>query len=221
MLLNVESLMIDRGERRIIRDLSFQVRSSEALLLRGRNGAGKTTLIRAIAGFLAPTSGKLTLEGGHEEMTLAEQCHYIGHLNGVKANMTVSENLGFWGRYLEPDADRAAQQDRLETALETFDLLALEDIPAGYLSAGQKRRVGLARLKLADRPLWLLDEPTVSLDTASVAILAEAVKSHVASGGLAIAATHIPLGLETARTLELVPNLNLDSTGAEADAEAW
>lgn len=206
MQLIVESLAIDRGERRVIENLSFKVASGEALLLRGRNGAGKTTLIRAIAGFLSPASGKLTLQGGDDEFTLAEQCHYIGHLNGVKANMTVGENLSFWGRYLDPDADRAQHLQRLDDALETFDLLPLEDIPAGYLSAGQKRRVGLARLKLAHRQVWLLDEPTVSLDTASVEILAKAVKNHIAGGGLAIAATHIPLGLETADTLELVPH---------------
>lgn len=205
MQLTVDSLVIHRGERLIIETLSFAVDGGQALLLRGPNGAGKTTLIRSIAGFLAPTSGTAKLTGGDDERTLAEHCHYIGHLNGVKANLTVEENLRFWAAYLDPAALDAEHTDRLDDALATFNLTALADIPAGYLSAGQKRRAGLARLKLAHRAIWLLDEPTVSLDQASVEILADAVKVHVAAGNMALAATHIPLGLDDAEALELTP----------------
>ncbi len=205
MQLILDSLVIHRGDRLVIAGVSETVRAGEALILRGPNGAGKTTLIRAIAGFLRPTSGAARLEGGAEDTPLPEQCHYIGHLNGVKANLTVAENLDFWSGYLDPAASRAERAARLDRALAIFNLAALEDIPAAYLSAGQKRRVGLARLCLAHRPVWLLDEPTVSLDAASVAILADAVARHVEAGGLVLAATHIPLGIETARTLELAP----------------
>ncbi|MEL7049362.1 MAG: heme ABC exporter ATP-binding protein CcmA [Pseudomonadota bacterium] len=206
MNLAVSNLAVDRGERRIISDLTFNVEAGQALLLRGRNGAGKTTLIRTIAGFLTPASGEMRLDGGDEEQSLAEQAHYVGHLNGVKANLTVGENLDFWSRYLDPDAKGSERTMRIDDALETFSLLDLEDIPAAYLSAGQKRRVGLARLKLAFRALWLLDEPTVSLDVASVKILADAVQAHTTAGGIVIAATHIPLGIDKAQTLELQPH---------------
>ncbi len=198
-----DQLQVTRGARTIIRDLSFEVAAGEALLLTGANGAGKTTLIRTLAGFLAPSGGTIRLNGGDPERDIAEQSHYVGHANGIKASLTVAENLRFWTEYLAED-DRDGNADRLDEALDHFNLLDLSDIPAGYLSAGQKRRLGLARLLVAHRPLWLLDEPTVSLDTASVALLAKAVDAHVTGGGIAIAATHIPLGLAKTRELRLV-----------------
>lgn len=198
-----DQLQVTRGARTIIRDLSFEVAAGEALLLTGANGAGKTTLIRTLAGFLAPSGGTIRLNGGDPERDIAEQSHYVGHANGIKASLTVAENLRFWTEYLAED-DRDGNADRLDEALDHFNLLDLSDIPAGYLSAGQKRRLGLARLLVAHRPLWLLDEPTVSLDTASVALLAKAVDAHVTGGGIAIAATHIPLGLAKTRELQLV-----------------
>ena len=198
-----DQLQVTRGPRIIIRDLSFEVAAGEALLLTGANGAGKTTLIRTLAGFLAPSGGTIRLDGGDPERDIAEQAHYVGHANGIKASLTVAENLRFWTEYLAED-DRDGNADRLDEALDHFNLLDLSDIPAGYLSAGQKRRLGLARLLVAHRPLWLLDEPTVSLDTASVALLAKAVDAHVTGGGIAIAATHIPLGLAKTRELRLV-----------------
>lgn len=262
MQLTADNLVVKRGGRTIINDLSFSLRAGEALLLTGRNGAGKTTLIRTIAGFLRPSKGKLVLsdhgeaavnnktgasDAPHacnapperdEPYEIAEQCHYVGHLNAVKASLTVEENLSFWARFLAPgipvrgaaaggngngkqgqapdaqpddtlpaDAlpDGALPKDALAvaSALQQFNLDALRHIPAGYLSAGQKRRLGLARLALVHRPLWLLDEPTVSLDTASQEILAKAVNTHVKSGGMAIAATHLPLGLAAPRELRL------------------
>jgi len=198
-----DQLQVTRGARTIIRNLSFKVAAGEALLLTGANGAGKTTLIRTLAGFLAPSGGTISLDGGDPERDISEQAHYVGHANGIKASLTVAENLRFWTEYLAED-DRDGNADRLEEALDHFNLLDLSDIPAGYLSAGQRRRLGLARLLVAHRPLWLLDEPTVSLDTASVTLLAKAVDAHVTGGGIAIAATHIPLGLAKTRELRLV-----------------
>lgn len=201
MQLIADQLEVARGARVVIRDLSFAVASGEALLLTGPNGAGKTTLIRALAGYISPSAGAIRLEGGDVERELAEQCHYIGHLNGTKASLTVEENLRFWADFLGEAGATAAT--RLDDAMERLNLLDLADIPAGYLSAGQKRRLGLARLLIAERPIWLLDEPTVSLDTASVALMAGIVDEHVGKGGIVVAATHIPLGLAKTKELRL------------------
>lgn len=190
-------LTVERGGREIVRALSFRADAGEALLLTGPNGAGKTTLIRAIAGFLPLAAGTLRLDGGDNERDFGEQCHYVGHVNAVKANLSVAENLAFWARFLGHD------ESRVDDALEAMALGDLAQVPAGMLSAGQRRRVGLARLMVAPRPVWLLDEPTVSLDSASVGLLARAVTDHCAAGNLAIAATHLPLGLAKARELRL------------------
>ena len=203
-----EHLVIERGARAIIKDLSFAVGPGEALLLTGPNGAGKTTLLRALAGFLRPASGDIRLLGGEPETTIAEQSHIVGHANAVKVALSVRENVAFWVNYLGgpvggPVGGQAGDAERVENALGHFGLLELAEFPAGYLSAGQKRRLGLARLLAAERPLWLLDEPTVSLDTASTLLLAKAVNAHTAKGGIAIAATHLPLGLERVRELKL------------------
>ncbi len=198
--LSVKHLVVDRGARRIVDDLSFAVEAGEALVLVGPNGAGKTTVIRTVAGLIGVAGGSIALEGGDAEKELPAQAHYIGHLNALKPSLTVEENLRFWAAYLGGGAvDGAA----IDAALVAFDLEPLAMIPAGYLSAGQKRRACLARLIATPRPLWLLDEPTVSLDAASVALLARQVGQHVAGGGLVLAATHIPLGLASERRLEI------------------
>jgi heme exporter protein A len=198
----LDAVTIARGARTLLADLSVTVEGGEALVLTGANGTGKTTLLRAIAGLFTPQAGSIRLDGGDAERECAEHCHYVGHLNGIKPTLTAAENLAFWGRYLGSDAT-----DSVATALRGFNLEALADIPAGYLSAGQKRRLGLARLLVAPRPLWLLDEPTVSLDAASADLVSAAVNAHVASGGIAVAATHLPLGLSAARELRLTaPN---------------
>lgn len=202
MKLLVENLVVARGVRTVIDGLSFEVGSGEALLLTGPNGAGKTTLIRAIGGFLAPLSGRIALAGGDAEKELPEECHYVGHQNGIKATLTVEENLAFWARYLSGGTGMG-DQSRIEAALRHFRLESLAAIPAAYLSAGQKRRAGLARLLVAERPVWLLDEPTVSLDADSTELLAAAVNAHVEGGGIAIAATHLPLGLTHVKHLRL------------------
>ncbi len=200
MQLVAEDLIIERGQRRVIDGLSFGVAAGETLVLTGANGSGKTTLLRALAGFIALTDGSVRLEGGDSEMTVAEQTHVVGHLNAVKASLTVTENLTFWRDYLSAGTP---SEHRIETALRHFGLDDLGEFPAAYLSAGQQRRLGLARLLVADRPLWLLDEPTVSLDTASSQRLVAAVNAHTKSGGIAVVAPHLPLALDTARTQQL------------------
>lgn len=193
-------LKIQRGERTIIHDLSFEARAGEALLLTGANGAGKTTLIRTLAGFMRPVAGDLVLQGGDREREIGEQCHYVGHLSGLKASLTAVENLDFWGRYL---GGRVLPRDAMLEALAVFGLAPLADVPVGMMSAGQKRRVGLAKLAVVARPVWLLDEPTVSLDQASTEALAGVIRDHLQGGGLMIAATHLPLGLASASYLRL------------------
>jgi heme exporter protein A len=204
MRLVAENLVVTRGLRTIIDGLSFAVSAGEALMLTGPNGAGKTTLLRAIAGFLPPASGRVHLTGGIEERTIAEECHFVGHQNGIKAQLTVAENLSFWGAYLcSSPAGTTGLEDRVAVALDRFGLEPLAGIPAAYLSAGQKRRAGLARLLVSERPIWLLDEPTASLDTDSAAIMTSVASAHLARGGLLLAATHLPLGLAGARELRL------------------
>jgi heme exporter protein A len=196
-----EDLIIERGGRVVIDGLSFAVSAGETLVLAGANGAGKTTLLRTIAGYIRPSAGSVRLDGGDGELTIAEQSHVVGHANAVKTSLTVFENAAFWSEFLE---SAMAGGGHTESALRHFGLDDLAEFPAAYLSAGQRRRLGLARLLLAKRPLWLLDEPTVSLDVASTDRLVSAVNEHTSAGGLAIVATHLPLALERARTLELV-----------------
>lgn len=197
MKLVAEKLCARRGGRILFTDLSFVVDAGTALLITGPNGAGKTTLLRTLAGFLPIEAGSVRLDGGGAEMSLAEQCHYVGHANALKPTLTVAENAAFWTGFLGDAADR------LTLALDTFGLAGLRDIPTGYLSAGQRRRAGLVRLLLARRPLWLLDEPTSSLDDAAQEMLAGVVNRHLAAGGLVVAATHLPLAFDRARELSL------------------
>ncbi|HRQ26613.1 MAG TPA: heme ABC exporter ATP-binding protein CcmA [Hyphomicrobium sp.] len=202
MQLHADNLTVERGTRTVIANLTFTANAGEALLLTGPNGAGKTTLIRTIGGFIAPVSGKIALKGDVSDRDIPELCHYVGHLTGVKANLTAEQNLAFWAEYLGGVSTRSIAE-RVDDALDAFGLLALADYPAGLLSAGQKRRLGLARLIVAERPIWLLDEPTVSLDAASTTLLAGLIQRHIANDGLVIAATHLPLGLEQPRYLRL------------------
>ena len=197
MKLVADRLSSIRGGRTLFSELSFAVEEGEALLLLGPNGAGKTTLIRTIAGLLGPAAGAIRIDGGDAERSVGEQCHYVGHLNALKSSLTVEENAAFWCRFL------GGRRDGLDAALEAFGLAHLRDIPAAYLSAGQKRRLGLARVLLADRSVWLLDEPTVSLDRAAQMALTSAVAGHLAKGGLAVVATHGHLDLPNSRELHL------------------
>jgi heme exporter protein A len=197
MRLTGDKLSAVRGGRTLFADLAFAVEGGAALVLTGPNGVGKTTLLRIIAGLMPPAAGRIALEGGARDQAASEQCHYVGHLSAIKPGLSIEENARFWSGFL------GGAPGRLDAALDTFGLGALRDIPAGYLSAGQKRRLGLARLLLAERPLWLLDEPTTSLDSAAQEVLTGVVNEHLAAGGLAVAATHTSLGFANARELRL------------------
>lgn len=186
-----------RGGRLVFEGLSFELAAGHALVLTGANGAGKSSLLRQIAGLLEVTEGRIELQGGDPELGVAEQAHYVGHLDGLKPMMSVVETLRFWGRFLGGPAEAA------DAALDAMALAPLADLPVAYLSAGQKRRLSLARLAVAPRPLWLLDEPSVALDAASVARLKDFMSAHLAAGGLIVAATHLDLGLAMAAELRL------------------
>lgn len=184
-----------RGGREVFSGLDFTAESGRALVVTGPNGAGKTTLLRVLAGLLDLSAGTLATEGGEAEASIPEQAHYLGHRDALKPALTVAENLRFWGEFL------GERPLALDTALEAVGLAALAHLPAGYLSAGQRRRLSVARLLAVQRPLWLLDEPTAALDSASQDRLTELMQAHLAAGGLIVAATHGPLGL--AKTDEL------------------
>jgi len=193
----VENLALARGGRILAKNISFRVGEGEALIVTGPNGAGKSTLLRVLAGLLPPAEGQISLAGrGPEELAL--HIHYVGHADALKSALTPRENLGFWSRALH-DSHRGM---RTTLALERVGLAHLPDLPVSYLSAGQRRRVALARLLVAPRSIWLLDEPSTALDTASQDRLRQMMEQHLAAGGIIIAATHMSLGL-TARELPL------------------
>jgi heme exporter protein A len=202
--LSAHDLGCVRGGREVLEGVEFTVASGEALAVTGRNGAGKTTLLRLIAGLLEPARGRLELTGGAADATLAEQAHYLGHRDALKPALSVRENLQFWYAFLGGDDASAASAS---TALEAVGLDALAGLPAAYLSAGQRRRLAIARLVAAPRPIWLLDEPTAALDTASQEQLAELMRAHLAGGGIIVAATHGPLGLDGVKELRIEPSV--------------
>jgi heme exporter protein A len=193
-------LALDRGGRRLFEDVSFTVEAGESLVVTGPNGAGKSSLLRVVAGLLGPSEGVVRLEGGDDDLPLAAQLHYLGHLDAVKPSLSVAEALGFWAVYL------GGRRDRVDDALDAVGLLALADLPSAYLSAGQRRRLALARLIAAPRPLWLLDEPTAALDAAAERRLGELIFDHVSEGGLVVAATHAELPIPAPRRLVLGGN---------------
>lgn len=185
-----------RGGQQVFSGLSFEVASGQALALTGRNGAGKTTLLRIIAGLLRHSEGQLELVGSEAEASIGEQVHYVGHQDALKPSLSVAENLKFWAAFL-------GEKSTVDTGLEAVGLSGLADLPAGYLSAGQRRRLALARLVCVERPIWLLDEPTAALDAASQERIGELMRGHLANGGLIVAATHGPLPISNAAELQL------------------
>ncbi|MEH6521280.1 heme ABC exporter ATP-binding protein CcmA [Sulfitobacter sp.] len=188
MTLRLSNVAVARGGVPVLSDVSFELATGEALVLRGPNGSGKTTLLRAIAGLQPVLSG--TIHGATDAVA------YGGHADGLKAMLSVSENLTFWAAVY-------GTRD-ITPALEAYALAPLADRLTGTLSAGQKRRAGLARLMVTGRPIWVLDEPTVSLDVDAVALFADAVRGHLRAGGMALLATHIELGLD-AKVLDVTP----------------
>ena len=197
MRLAAENLTLERGGRRLFANLSFEARAGEALVVTGPNGAGKSSLLRGLAGFLSFASGSVRLEGGAAQASLQEQAHYLGHADALKASLTAAENLSFWAEMLGGTAASVAP------ALARLGLPHVADFPVRALSAGQKRRVALARLLVAPRALWLLDEPTTALDVAAQALFAGIMRAHLETGGIVVAATHAPLGLDGAKSVRL------------------
>jgi len=217
-------LICVRGGRQVFAGISFAVRAGETLVISGPNGAGKTSLLRMVAGLLRIEAGHIELVGGEPDRTIAEQAHFLGYQDALKPSLSVAENLRFWTHYLGegdtaghvqmspfPSAGSAtvhAERDEPKAvvlALAALGLEELADLPAGYLSAGQRRRLSIARLLAIKRPIWLLDEPTAALDTTAQARLAGLMQMHVSGGGLILAATHGPLGIDADHELGLAP----------------
>jgi heme exporter protein A len=195
MQLEARDLTCERGGRTVFRGVSLALKPGQLMQLTGPNGSGKSSLLRMIAGLNEAEAGTLALEGGAPDLSIGQQAHYIAHQEAVKTALSVHENLAFWRDFMG-GGDVAA-------ALDAFDLSRLSSYPAGLLSAGQKRRLALARLMLVPRALWLLDEPTVGLDAASLTRLVGVMADQLGRGGMIIAATHVPLGREPDCRLEL------------------
>ncbi len=197
MRLSGSDLACQRGGREVFAGVNFSVASGEALAIVGRNGAGKSSLLRMVVGLVRVARGRLALDGGDPELTVAEQAHYLGHQDALKPSLSVAENLQFWSGFLGTGVANIAEP----LAAVGLDMLA--DLPAAYLSAGQRRRLSIARILVVKRPIWLLDEPTSALDAAAQQRLSEFMQAHIAGGGLVLAATHSALGLNGARELRL------------------
>jgi heme exporter protein A len=187
MSLQANDITVTRGGIAVLEGVSFTLEPGSALVLRGPNGVGKTTLLRTLAGLQPPLRGHVTAD---EDSRV-----YAGHADGIKPTLSVTENLAFWAAVFG--------RTDIDTAMAAFELTPLAARPAGALSAGQKRRLGLARLLVTGRSIWLLDEPTVSLDIHAVAMFAAAVRTHLMQGGSAVMATHIDLGLDEAEVLDV------------------
>jgi heme exporter protein A len=196
--LSAEAVSCIRGERNVFSNLSFSVSAGEALVVVGPNGSGKSSLLRLIAGLLSIASGTIKLTGGDDDLPLSEQAHLLGHRDAIKPSLTVLENVAFWFDFLGGDGSRSDPAN----ALEALGLSHLGHLPSAFLSAGQRRRLAIARLVALKRPLWLLDEPATALDAAGQTTVTALMTDHLRDGGLIVAATHQPLGI-AARELRL------------------
>ena len=200
MKLIIENLSLSRAGQEIVTDISVELSAGEALIVTGENGSGKSTTLRGVAGLLPLSGGSVTLldeKGKQFEGETREYCHYLGHQNGMKPALTVHENLDFWQKFCgEPDLS-------IEQALEEVDLAHTIELPFSYLSAGMKRRVSIAKLLISDRPIWIVDEPTAGLDAQSSKMFTNLCQTFCNGGGILIAATHLPLGIKTEKTLEI------------------
>ena len=198
MRLTVENLGGERGGEPVFSGVGFTLEAGEALVVTGANGSGKSTMLRIVAGLLPATSGVIRFSGGGERWPdFAAALHYLGHGNAMKTAMTVEENLRFWQEFEgEPHLE-------IGEAMEIVGLPQVGHLPYGYLSTGQKRRISLAKLLVSYRPVWLLDEPTAGLDARSEAQFSALMRAHLEDGGLIVAATHVPLGLEGVKTLRM------------------
>lgn len=201
MRLLAEGLSARRGDDLIFCDIAFAIASGEGLVVKGPNGSGKSTLLRVVAGLIAPEAGQVRIDSSQPVERVAEACHYLGHRNAMKRELTVAENLDFWRRFL---GDRPGGTGLAAgAAAEAVGLGGIAHLPFGYLSAGQQRRMAMAKLLVAWRPVWILDEPTAALDAAAEDMFAGLAAAHLAGGGIAIVATHQPLGLEGVQELRM------------------
>lgn len=197
MRLTATDLGCRRSGREVFAGVNFSVSGGEILAITGRNGAGKSSLLRMLVGLIRIAHGRLDLDGGDTELTIAEQAHYVGHQDALKPSLSVAENLRFWSGFF------GAGAADIEGSLAAVGLDTLADLPAAYLSAGQRRRLSLARLVAVKRPLWLLDEPMSTLDAAAQDRLLGLIRAHLTERGLILAATHGPLGIAGSKELRL------------------
>jgi heme exporter protein A len=212
MMLEARDLACWRGERLVFRGLSIALGPGDALILSGPNGSGKSSLLRLMAGLTPPYAGAILWDGvGIAEDPAAHRgrLHFIGHQDAVKPVLTVAEAIAFWGGLRGGDGAM--------TALAHFGLDRLAETPCRLLSAGQKKRLSLARLLASPAPLWLLDEPTTGLDAQSTGALEAAIAGHREAGGIVVAATHVPLLLAGVRELSLADH----APAPDDDAAAW